>query len=75
MKIQRLTVGLIDNLPVRNNNDRKIAGQCKALIDLINSAHLTIANGRTLGDLQGKFTCHHWNGSSCVDYGIMSYSF
>ena len=31
-------------------------------------------NGRTLGDLEGKLTCHKWNGSSTVDYGIVQNS-
>ena len=31
-----------------------------------------IANGRTLGDLQGKLTCHEHNGSSTVDYAVVS---
>ena len=27
-----------------------------------------------LGDLEGKLTCHKWNGSSTVDYGIVQNS-
>ena len=33
-----------------------------------------IANGRTIGDFQGKFTCHEKNGSSTVDYAVISES-
>ena len=31
-----------------------------------------LANGRTLGDFQGKLTCHEHNGSSTVDYAVVS---
>ena len=33
-----------------------------------------IVNGRTLGDLAGKFTCHTPRGSSVIDYFISSRS-
>ena len=39
---------------------------------LANEANLIIANGRTIGDLNGRFTCHKYNGSSVVDYCLMS---
>ena len=29
---------------------------------------MLIVNGRTTGDIFGKYTCHKWNGSSVVDY-------
>ena len=32
--------------------------------------NLKILNGRKIGDLIGKYTCHHYNGSSTVDYII-----
>ena len=44
-------------------------------MEIINSTQLTIVNGRTVGDLEGKFTCDHWNGSSCVDYCQVSCNF
>ena len=34
-----------------------------------------IMNGRTIGDLFGKFTSHQWNGSSVVDYFITPNNF
>lgn len=43
----------------------------KRLTELCIAAELRILNGRTLGDLDGKLTCHKWNGSSVVDYGIV----
>jgi hypothetical protein len=45
-----------------------------ALLDICKSTGLRILNGRTLGDLSGNLTCHKWNGSSLVDYGIAHYS-
>ena len=41
-------------------------------IDLCADNQLYILNGRTLGDLTGKFTCHTPSGSSIVDYFITS---
>ena len=32
---------------------------------------MCIINGRTVGDLIGKYTCHEYNGSSTVDYFII----
>ena len=31
-----------------------------------------ITNGRTMGDLQGKYTCHELKGSSTVDYAVVN---
>ncbi len=33
-----------------------------------------IANGRVLGDPNGKFTCHKYNGSSVIDYVLVGSS-
>jgi hypothetical protein len=33
---------------------------------------LRIANGRSFGDIHGKFTCYNYAGSSVVDYIIVS---
>ena len=32
---------------------------------------MCIINGRVVGDLDGKYTCHEYNGSSTVDYFIV----
>ena len=45
---------------------------CTKFMDLINDSDLRILNGRALGDLEGKFTCHEYNGSSVVDYCTIS---
>ena len=46
----------------------------KWLIDLCSDSHRYIVNGRTLGDLAGKFTCLTQRGSSVIDYFISSRS-
>ncbi len=49
-----------------NNYGRK-------LINIMNKCHTVIMNGRMTGDLAGKLTSHSYNGSSCIDYAIVSY--
>ena len=44
----------------------------KQLLDICTSCQLRIFNGRKFGDLSGKYTCHKYNGSSVVDYCIVS---
>ena len=44
----------------------------KELLDICTSCQLRILNGRKFGDLSGKYTCHKYNGSSVVDYCIVS---
>ena len=44
----------------------------KLLLELTAATQSYIANGRTLGDLQGNLTCHETRGSSTVDYAIVS---
>lgn len=48
-----------------NTNGRK-------LLSFTNNSHLVILNGRTAGDTVGRFTCNKYNGSSTVDYAIVS---
>jgi hypothetical protein len=45
-----------------------------SLLSLCKSTGLRILNGRVIGDLSGNLTCHKWNGSSQVDYGIVHHS-
>jgi hypothetical protein len=49
-------------------------GFVDSLLNMCKATGLRILNGRTLGDLSGKLTCHKWNGSSQVDYGIVHHS-
>jgi exonuclease III len=63
-------------LTARHNVD-KVCHQTDyvdSLLDVCKSTGLRILNGRAFGDLSGKLTCHKWNGSSQVDYGIAQYS-
>ena len=56
----------------RANQDHTINKFGRQLIEYCIATRSYIANGRTLGDLQGKFTCHEWNGSSTVDYAVIN---
>ena len=68
---------LLDNTErkYRNNNDNKINSYGNKLLTICRVLNLRILNGRTLGDSGGAFTCFQHNGSSTVDYGIVSESF
>ena len=55
----------------RNNVDKKpLNNSGKLLLNLCIEASLKILNGRTVGDLQGKYTCKIYNGCSLVDYTL-----
>lgn len=58
----------------RRSYDVKLDTRGKDLLDLCVSQQLRFLNGRTLGDLSGKFTCYKPVGASVVDYAIMSES-
>ena len=60
------------NVTVRRNMDSKIDSRGKELLDFCVTHQLRILNGRTLGDLNGKYTCYTPNGASVVDYSIVS---
>ena len=62
----------IKELPLpRNSADMKLVNQRgKDFLDICRINDLSIANGRAMGDLFGKYTCHQKNGSSVVDYLI-----
>ena len=55
----------------RNNRDTKSNKYGKKLIDYCLATQSYIANGRTLGDLLGNYTCYETNGVSTVDYAII----
>ncbi|VDI41162.1 Hypothetical predicted protein [Mytilus galloprovincialis] len=57
---------------VRHSYDSKVDVRGRQLLDLCISTKMRILNGRVLGDLYGKFTCHKPTGSSVVDYVIVS---
>ena len=60
--------------PYRVNQDLVINERGKGVLDLCVSASLRLLNGRFPGDSLGYLTCHKYNGSSTVDYGIVSES-
>ena len=56
----------------RGNMDKGTNTYGDALISLCKNVPLRICNGRKLGDIQGQYTCHKWNGQSSVDYCLSS---
>ena len=44
----------------------------KEVIDMCIEANLNILNGKTFGDMFGKYTSFQYNGNSVVDYCIIS---
>ncbi|CAG2184791.1 unnamed protein product [Mytilus edulis] len=59
---------------LRKNRDKKLDCRGKDLCEFCISHQLRILNGRTLGDLNGNYTCYTPNGASVVDYSIVSES-
>ena len=57
-----------NNQHLRNSEDQIINTRGKELLDLCKLNDFLIVNGRSIGDLFGKFTSHQWNGSSVSDY-------
>lgn len=60
------------NIGTRYNQDPTVTNRGSKLTDLCVQCRIRILNGRTLGDTQGYFTCHRPQGSSTVDYMIIS---
>ena len=58
----------------RFSKDTTVDKREKEFIDFCKGFQMRILNGRTLGDMLGKFTCFTPNGSSVVDYAIVSES-
>ena len=61
-------------VPRRNNQDQKANKYGKKLTDFCIATDSYILNGRTLGDIQGKYTCYQPGGTSTVDYAIVNES-
>ena len=60
--------------PRRNSEDMKLINKRgKELLDICKINDLVIANGRTIGDLFGSYTCHQKKGSSVVDFLLTSF--
>ena len=65
----------LDNSPnERYSMDKKIDKSGRRLIEVCTENNLHILNGRTLGDLQGRYTSFQHQGCSVVDYFICSQS-
>ncbi|CAG2215326.1 unnamed protein product [Mytilus edulis] len=60
------------DLPSRSSQDNILSQRGKYLIDLCIQDKLRILNGRTFGDTFGQYTSHQPNGSSVIDYFIVS---
>lgn len=61
-----------DTIPNRKSLDKTLDTRGKHLLELCIQSQLRILNGRCLGDTLGNFTCHNYNGSSVVDYSVIS---
>ncbi|CAC5367693.1 unnamed protein product [Mytilus coruscus] len=62
-----------DKIMSRNNLDPKLINKSgNILLSLCKESGLRILNGRTIGDLHGKYTCITYNGCSVVDYVLVS---
>jgi len=61
-----------DTISPRKNEDTIVNNRGEKLGELCVQCQLRILNGRTLGDSRGYFTCHRPQGSSTVDYMILS---
>ena len=58
----------------RRNCDSSTNGYGHSLLEICKVTEMLMLNGRSLGDSTGSLTCHQYNGSSCVDYVIISQS-
>lgn len=63
-----------DNARKRISMDKTVTKYGKHFVEMCLNNRMTILNGRTLGDLEGKYTCHTPQGSSVVDYLACSQS-
>ena len=55
------------NVPSRNSEDSKINQNGRKLRKMMTEFNFLMANGTSLGDRHGKFTCVAWNGMSTND--------
>ena len=56
----------------RYNMDKHTNDNGNDLMNIINDAHMIVANGRTPGDIHGDYTYHGPHGSSAIDLCISS---
>ena len=65
---KELGVDNFENQCKRNSEDKNKNTRGNDLLDICKVNDMLVLNGRTSGDIFGKYTCHNWNGSSVVDY-------
>ena len=58
----------------RIKTEQETINRGKEFLDICRINNLTVVNGRKVGDIFGKYTCHQRNGSSVVDYLISTHS-
>ena len=46
----------------------------KEFLDICRINNIIVVNGRKVGDILGKYTCHQKNGSSVVDYMVNTHN-
>ena len=63
---------LIPNSFRHSQDSGTVNSRGRNLLEICTALNLRIFNGRIVGDLEGKKTCFHYNGSSVVDYVIGS---
>ena len=59
---------LLDSENFRNTKDKTCNTLGKYLSEVCLTHNLKLLNGRTIGDLTGKYTCYKYNGNSIVGY-------
>ena len=60
------------NIERNSNMDKIVNNYGRNLMDLCIASDVIVLNGRTKGDMLGKFTCYEYNGQSVVDYHVVS---
>ena len=58
----------VGNIKYLNSKDLVCTPRGKELIDSCVASNLYILNGRTFGDVCGKYTCFQYNGNSVINY-------
>ena len=60
----------------RNSEDMRLINQRgKEFLDICRINNIIVVNGRKIGDIFGKYTCHQKNGPSVVDYMVTTQCF
>ena len=56
----------------RFNTDSEVNQYGRKMVQMCINSNLLIMNGRVEGDIPGRYTCHNSQGTSVVDYGLIS---